>query len=113
MQEHVSERGDIRNSMRSKRPQAASRRSEHEDVSGTYSTKEQKQSIVVEEASSGDDDGQQRRGRTKIERWNSRKDREIAPIVAADEKRHRRREVDVVNEPLSTDQHVSEKRQVR
>jgi hypothetical protein len=102
--------------MRSKRSQAASRRSEHEDVSGAYSTKEQMQSVVEEEASSGEDDGQERRGRTKIERWNSRKEREVIPTVAVDEKRHRRshaREVDVLSEPPSADQHVSEKRQVR
>ena len=112
----MSERGDIRNSMRSKRPQPASRRSEHEDASGAYTTKEQQQSLV-EEASSGEDDGQERRGRSKIERWNSRKEREIiSSAVAVDEKRHRRphaREVDVSSDPLNADQHVSEKRQVR
>lgn len=113
-QEHVSERVDARNSLRSKRP-PASRRLENEDVSGAYSTKIEQRQSAVDEVSSGEEDGHERRGRTKIERWNSRKERDIIPAAAAEEKRHRRphaREVDVLSEAPNTDQHTSEKRQV-
>lgn len=115
IQEHVSERGDARNSLRSKRPQAVNRRVENEDVTGAYSTKVEQKQSAVDEVSSGEDDGQERRGRTKIERWNSRKEREIIPTSTAEEKRHRRphgRDADVLSETLNADQHTSEKRQV-
>lgn len=116
-QDHASERGDARNSLRSKRPQAGSRRvGESEDPSGAYPTKaEAKQFAVEAEVSSGDEEGHERRGRSKIQRWNSRNEREIVvPTSAVEEKRHRRphaREGDVPSD-APNDQNASEKRQV-
>lgn len=84
-------------------------------MSGAYSTKVEQKQSAVDDVSSGEEDGHERRGRTKIERWNSRKERDIVPTSAAEEKRHRRshvRDVDVLSEAPNADQHTSEKRQV-
>uniref|UniRef100_A0A7I4A8T3 Pre-mRNA polyadenylation factor Fip1 domain-containing protein n=1 Tax=Physcomitrium patens TaxID=3218 RepID=A0A7I4A8T3_PHYPA len=111
--EHGSEivqYGD-RGSTVSKRSQTISRRLENEDVSAHF-IKESERESAVDEASSGEDDGQGRQDRSKIERWNSRKEREIPSTLAGDEKRHRRqshaREADATNDARDVDQHTSE-----
>lgn len=84
---------------------------------GSHLTKEPKPESVVEDVSSGEDDGQPRRGRSKTERWNSRREREIPTTSVVDGKRHRRqsraREADLTNEARNVDQLTNEKRQVR
>lgn len=89
---------------------------ESEDPSGAYPTKaEAKQSAVEAEVSSGDEEGHERQGRSKMQRWKSRNEREIVvPTSAAEEKRPRRphaREGDVPSD-APYDQNASEKRQV-
>lgn len=119
IQEHGSEiaqRGD-RDASRSKRSHAGNRRSENDDVPVALLSKEPKPESVLEEVSSGEEEGQPRRGRSKTERWNSRRERVIPATSGADGKRHRRqsraRETDLTNEPRNADQHTIEKRQVR
>lgn len=120
VQEHSldsRQRGE-RKAMPPKRLQESNRRDQdNDDGTYIYSGKDQKH-FPVDEATSEDEDQRERRGRTKIERWTSRKDREMPDTVDDDERRHRRHHgsqgpgLDVEVTPNTTQEQIGGRRKV-
>lgn len=113
-QEHILESGRIRDrkSMLSRRLQETNRRGlDSENVNPTHSMKDQKSS-AAEAGSSEEEDERDQRGRTKFERWTSRKDREFPVSVQENEVRQRRHHgsktntINAEDEPSTTQQHI-------